>query len=39
MFEHQFRHEEVGLQTKFVWLPLAQQISFMSSTSLIDLSD
>ena len=39
MFEHQFRHEIVGLETKLFWLPLAQQISFMSSTSLINLSD
>ena len=39
MFEHQFRHEVVGLETKFFWLPLAQQTSFMSSTSLINLSD
>ena len=38
MFEHQFRHEVVGLETKFFWLPLAQQISLMSSTSLINLS-
>ena len=24
MFEHQFRHEVVGLESKFFWLPLAQ---------------
>ena len=23
MFEHQFRHEVVGLETKFFWLPLS----------------
>ena len=39
MFEHQFRHDVVGLEPKFFWLPLAQQISFMSSTSLCNLSD
>ena len=39
MFKHQFRHEVVGLETKFFWLHLVQQISFMSSTSLINLSD
>ena len=35
----QFRHEVVGLETKFFGLPLAQQIRFMPSTSLINLSD
>ena len=46
MFEHQFRHEVVGLEprhrgleTKFLYLSLAQQISCVSSTSLINLSD
>ena len=39
MFEHQFRHEVVGLETKFFGLPLAQQISFLSGTSLINVSD
>ena len=39
MFEHRFRHEVVGLESNFFWLPLAQQISFMSSTSLCSLSD
>ena len=28
-----------GLETKFLWLSLAQQISCVSSTSLINLSD
>ena len=37
MFEHQFSHEVVGLETKCFWP--AQQISFMSSTSLCNLSD
>ena len=39
MFEHQFKHEVVGLETKFFWIPLSQQISFMPSTSQINLSD
>ena len=39
MFEHQFRHEVVGLESNFFWLPLAQQIIFMSSTSSSALSD
>ena len=39
VFEHQFRHELEGLETKFFWLPLTQQISSISSTLLIDLSD
>ena len=39
MFEYQFRHEAVGLETKFFRLPLAQQISFISSTSFINLGD
>ena len=25
MFEHQFNHEVVDLESKFFWLPLAQQ--------------
>ena len=25
MLEHQFSHEVVGLESKFFWLPLAQQ--------------
>ena len=39
MFEHQLGYEAVGLESKFFWLPLTQQISFMSSASLYDLSD
>ena len=29
MFEHQLRYEVVGLESKFFWLPFAQQISFL----------
>mgnify|MGYP001791835137 CR=1 FL=1 len=39
IFEHQFRHEVAGLESKFFWLPLVQQISIMPSTSLCNLSD
>ena len=39
MFEHQFKHEAVGLELKLFWWPLAQQIRVMSSTSLCNLSD
>ena len=35
MFEHQFRHKVVGLESKFFWLLLAQQISFTASTCTI----
>ena len=43
MFEHQFRlmQSVVGLETKFFLLLIAQaqQISFISKTSLTNLSD
>ena len=34
MFEYQFRHKVVGLESKFFWLLLAQHISF---TALVQL--
>ena len=39
IFEHQFGHEVVGLETKFFWLPLTQQISALCQALLINLSD
>ena len=34
---HQLRHEVVGIESKLIWLPLAQQISFITF-SIVELT-
>ena len=34
---HQFRHEVVGIESKLFWLPLAQQMSFITF-SIVELT-